>query len=72
MRDSRQLVLTLHTRVHSLEHLYSQRDKRNVDGKWQEETREDQEEKRKSKEVELELICKRDLQGVCLSNSVHL
>lgn len=35
--------------------------------------REDQEEeKRKREEFELELICKRDLQRVCLSNSLHL
>lgn len=52
--------------------LYTQRDKRNADGKWEEETREDQEEKRKSKEFKLELKCKRDLHRVCLSNSLYL
>jgi hypothetical protein len=57
--------------VHKLACLHTQRNKTNADEKWQKEIREDQEEKRKGKESELELICKDDLQRAWLSISLH-
>lgn len=57
--------------VYKLACLHTQRNKTNADEKWQKEIREDQEEKRKGKESELELICKDDLQRAWLSISLH-